>query len=274
MNSILVPVDFSPVSINAVHYATNMALAMEADLVLLNTYSLPLTFTEVPVTSISIDELASISEKRLGELKNSIEHLTSGKLKVFIESRLGDLTEQVRMTSEKLLPKAVVMGTLGHGPVHDFFLGGNTVSALRSVDTPVVVIPMGVVFKKPGKVGLACDLNEVVETIPSKRISEILSWFGSSLVVLNVHSGSSPLGDFQHSESLLLDTLLADLKPVYSFLEGEDVCESIRGFAETNEIDWIVVVPKSHRKLSELLHKSVSRELAYTAHIPLVAVHD
>lgn len=274
MNSILVPVDFSPVSINAVHYATNMALAMESDLVLLNTYSLPMTFTEVPIATISIDELALISERRLGELKNSIEHLTSRKLKVFTECRLGDLTEQVEITCEKLHPKAVVMGTLGHGLVHDFFLGGNTVNAMRNVNTPVIVVPTGKVFKIPKKVGLACDLNDVVETIPSRRIGEVLSWFDSSLVVMNVHSGDSPLGDIQHSESLMLDTLLAHLKPSYSFLEGKDVTEHIRSFAESNDIEWIIVVPKIHSKLSEILHKSMSRELAYTTHIPLVGVHD
>lgn len=273
MKSIIVPVDFSPVSLNAVHYATNMAVALKADIVLLNTYEIPLTFSEVPVAAVSVEELASISEKRLGDLKSSLEHITSNGLKIYRESKLGSLIDELEALCVKLKPMAVVMGTLGHGQVHDLFLGANTVTAMHRISIPIIVVPAGALFRVPEKILLACDLGEVVDTLPSKHIRDLMRWFDSRLYVLNIRREGSILRDAEHSETLMLDTILTDLGPEYHFLQGEDVPESVGEFAENNGMDWIVVVPKKHNKLAEILHRSVSREIAYRSHIPLVSIH-
>ena len=62
MKLIIAPTDFSAISDNAIKYATDMAVAMGTNLMLVNVYQLPISFSEVPLVTISLDEIRKISE--------------------------------------------------------------------------------------------------------------------------------------------------------------------------------------------------------------------
>ena len=89
MKLLIVPTDFSPVADNALKYAMDMALAMNTNIMLVNVYQLPISYSEVPLVTISLDELRKISENKLAELKENILKITNHKIKVYTESRLG-----------------------------------------------------------------------------------------------------------------------------------------------------------------------------------------
>ena len=89
MKLIIVPTDFSPLADNALKYAMDLASAMDGSIMLLNVYQLPISFSEVPMVTISVDELKKISEEKLDEHKKQIERITGGKLKVYTESKIG-----------------------------------------------------------------------------------------------------------------------------------------------------------------------------------------
>ena len=69
MKLLIVPTDFSPVADNALKYAMDMALAMNTNIMLVNVYQLPISYSEVPLVTISLDELRKISENKLAELR-------------------------------------------------------------------------------------------------------------------------------------------------------------------------------------------------------------
>ena len=52
MKLIIAPTDFSAISDNAIKYATDMAAAMGANLMLVNVYQIPISFSEVPLVTI------------------------------------------------------------------------------------------------------------------------------------------------------------------------------------------------------------------------------
>jgi hypothetical protein len=186
---------------------------------------------------------------------------------------LGELVPELEDLCDKVQPAAVVMGTTGHGQMHEIFVGGNTSAAMRKIGFPLIVVPPGAIFKKPKNMGLACDMEEVVKTMPSEKIHEIVRWFDSKLSVLNVKHVAGYLEADLNTESLMADTFLDDLKPSYEFLIDDDVREGIQAFAETHNLDWLIVIPKKHRDFSSILKRSISRQLAYQSHIPIVCLH-
>ena len=274
MKTLIVPTDFSPVSINAMNYAADMALSIDASLLLLNVYQIPVTFTEVPVVNISLEEIKKISEEKVAELKKGLEHITSGKLKIYAESRLGEVTDEIEEVCKKINPFAVVMGTKGAGGLERLFLGSNTLTAIRHLTYPVIVVPPGAVFNGIKKIGFACDLNEVVETSPSDKIHEVCAMFNATLHVLNVDFKNKHFLPETPEESLLLHTLLEDLDPVYQYIEHQDVVEGINEFAEKQAIDLVITIPKKHKLLSGLFQKSHTRELVFESHIPIMCIHE
>ena len=274
MKSIIVPTDFSPVSINAVNYAVDMAKAIQASVILLHVYQVPVTFTDVPVVNISVEELAKGSMEKLHKLKSDIEHITSGSVKVYAESQLGEVVDQIEALCDRIDPFAVVMGTKGASPLERLFLGSNTLTAIRHLAYPLIVVPPGAVFSAVKKIGFACDFNEVVETTPASKILSVCNTFGARLHVLNVDYHSRNFRPDTPEQSLLLHTLLESAHPVYDYIEDPDVVEGIHRYAETRGFDMIITIPRKHRLLAGLFQKTHTRDMVFHAHIPIMCIHE
>jgi len=131
MKKIIVPTDFSPAALNAVNYAADLALAIHAEIHLLHIYQIPISVTETPLVFISVEELRDNAEKKLAKLKKDLEHITSGKLEIQTESRLGDLTDELENYCNTVQPFVVVMGTRGHSAVEKALFGSNALSVIR-----------------------------------------------------------------------------------------------------------------------------------------------
>lgn len=273
MKLLLVPTDFSPLADNAMKFAMDMAKAMDAKIMLVNMYQIPISFSEVPLVTISLDQLRKVSEDKLSELKHNIETITDGKVHVYTESRLGEVSDEIDKLCDTLHPYAIIMGTRGVSGIGRFFLGSNSLSVIGKVETPVFVIPPGATFKPFKKIGLATDMHEVVENTPVEPIKELVHFFGSELHVLNVDYERKHFTSYTPEESLNLDTMLSGLNPVYDFIENKDIEEGLSEFAEKNNIDLLITLPKKHQILEKILEKSHTRELIYHTNVPLMCVH-
>ena len=69
MKKIIVPTDFSPAALNAVNYAADMALAINARVHLLHIYQIPISVSETPLVFVSVEELKDNAEKKLAQMK-------------------------------------------------------------------------------------------------------------------------------------------------------------------------------------------------------------
>lgn len=274
MKTIIVPTDFSPVAINAMHYAANMASSIGASIILFHAYQVPVAFSEVPVVTISMEEMKKISDEKLAEMKHGLEHLTSGKVKVYAENRLGETVDELETLCKSINPFAIVMGTRGASAVERLFLGSNTLSAIKHLACPVIIVPPGATFRPIRKIGFACDFRQVVETTPVHFIHELCNIFNAELLVLNVDFKNRNFKTDVPEQSLLLHNMLEKLTPSYHFIENPNIEEGIHAFAETHAIDLIITIPKKHKLLDGIFQKSHTRELAFHAHVPIAAIHE
>jgi nucleotide-binding universal stress UspA family protein len=274
MKTIIVPTDFSVMANNAMRFATDMAQHINASLLLLHIYQVPVAIGEVPMPLVNVDELQKSSEEKLKTLKEEIEKLTAFKVKVYIEARLGEVVDELQNVCATVQPFAVIIGTKGSGALERMLFGSVTLSAMKHLDVPVMVIPPGVRYKPVHKIGLACDFKNVVAATPEKEIKSIVKEFNAELHVLNVDYHNQHFEGNTPEESFLLHNMLAEIKPEYHFIEKENVEEGINEFAETNNIDFVIVIPKKHQFLEGLFHKSHSKELAFHSHVPVMAIHE
>ena len=275
MKTIIVPTDFSPVATNAMNFAADMAIQIKASLMLLHIYQVPVSMTDVPVVLVSNDELRKDSESKLKELKESLAHITSGKIKIYTEARMGDTVDELEDVAKLIEPFAVIMGTKGTSGVERMLFGSTTLTAIRHLKWPVIVVPPG---KEYGtgikKIGFACDFNKVIENTPVQFIRNMVKEFGAELHVLNVDYEQRHFKPDTPEESLMLHTLLEELDPKYHFINHKDVEEGIHEFAETNNIDLLITIPKKHGLLDNLFKHSSTKELVTHSHVPVMCVHE
>jgi nucleotide-binding universal stress UspA family protein len=275
MKTIIVPTDFSPAATNAMNYAADMALQINASLLLLHVYQVPVAVTDTPLLFVSVDELKESAEKRLEQLKTGLEHVTSGKLKIYTEAKLGDVTDELEELCKKIQPFAVVMGSTGHSAIERTIFGSTTLTTIKHLTWPVICIPVGKEYGQGiKKVGLACDFREVVESTPVSPIKHFIKEFNAELHILNVDYDNRQFTPDTPEQSVLLHTVLQDVKPKYHFIEHRDIEDGINEFAEKNNLDLIIAIPKKHKLLEGLFKKSSTRQLVFESHVPVMCVHE
>lgn len=275
MKTIIIPTDFSINASNAVNYAVDMAKDTGASILLLHVYQIPVSVTEVPVVMIPESEMKKAAEAGLKDLKTGIEHITSGAVKVYTESRLGDTIDELEDLCNHIKPFSVVMGTKGLSSIEQTLFGSTTLKAIRHISWPVIAVPPGKEYGKGiKKIGFACDFKEVVKTTPVSFIKDMVKQFNAELHVLNVDYHNKHFKPETPEESLLLHTMLEELNPVYDFIEHEDIEDGINDFAEKNNLDLIITIPKKHKLLDSLFRKSSTRQLIFESHVPVMCVHE
>jgi nucleotide-binding universal stress UspA family protein len=175
----------------------------------------------------------------------------------------------------KICPFAVVMGTKGTSGIEKVLFGSNTLTAIRHLTWPVICVPPGKTFGTGiKKIGFACDFRDVVKATPAQSIKEFAKEFNAELHVLNVDYHNHHFKPEAREESLLLHTMLEDAHPQYHFIEHKDIEDGINEFAEKNNLDLVISIPKKHKLLEGLFKASSTKQLVFHSHIPVMCVHE
>jgi nucleotide-binding universal stress UspA family protein len=276
MKTIVATTDFSPMSLTAVDYAADMACSINANLSLLHVCLLPMTYSEVPYPAENITSLMDGAEERMLQLKNDLIKRTAGKIKILTEVRTAaTVVAEIEDYCETQKPYAVVMGTQGSTAFERVFLGSNTIGAMKHLSWPLIIVPPEAKYISIKKIGLACDLKKVDDSIPFKEIRSLTKEFNAELHVLHISTENGKAYTVETMvESRSLQNMLDDLHPVYHFINDKDIEVGLIKFAEDNQLDLLIVVPKKHNIIDQLFHKSRSKKLVLHAHVPVMAVHE
>jgi len=275
MKTIIIPTDFSPGASNAMHYGIQMAQAINASVLLFHAYQVPVSIADTPIVLVSLEDLEKNAEEQMSVLRKEVAHICSDKTKIYSETKLGDITDELEELCNKTQPFAVVMGTKGSSAAERVFFGSNTLTAIRHLVWPVICVPPGKQFGNGiKKIGFACDFRHVVETTPTHFIKEIIREFNAELHVLNVDHNNKHFKPETPEESLLLHTLFEDVKPSYHFIEHKEIEDGINDFTQKNNIDLLIAIPKKHKLLESLFKPSATKQLVIHSHIPVMCIHE
>ncbi len=272
MKTIILATDFSSIALNAANYAADMAVAVNADLLLLNIQKVPVYYNDItPVTTP--EDIIRNAEDILNELKRQLDRKTGNKIEITAEVEMGLFFTELRAVCDRVHPFALVMGNQGVTNAERIFFGSHTVIAMKQLRWPILAIPRGVKFANIKKIGLACDFEKVVDKTPLNEIEELVKFFNASLYVIN--TGSTEVHDHEMIfQSGLLQVMLGDLHPQYHFINNTDIDEGLMDFCEKNNIDLLMVTHKRHSLLDKMIKKSHTKQLILHSHIPVMALHE
>ena len=274
MKTIIVPTDFSAISNNAIDYAIDLAKATGSSILLFHAYQVPVSMTDVPIVLLSVEDLQKSNESKMDDVKKSVQERTGNSIKIYAETKLGDTVDELEEVCNKVKPFAVVMGTKGATGMERVLFGSTTLTTIRHLNWPVIVVPPGKKYSTIKKIGFACDFREVVHTTPTHFIKDFVKEFNAELHVLNVDYKNSHFKPNTPQESVLLHTLLEDLNPHYDFIEDVNIEVGIEKFAEKNNLDLVITIPKKHKLLEGLFRKSHTKDLIFHSHLPIMCVHE
>jgi nucleotide-binding universal stress UspA family protein len=270
MKTIIAPVDFSEASLNAAKYAADLALATESKLLLVNVFQIPISVTEIAIPDSVFNEMLDVSRDDLDQLASTLKERTKGKIPIITEVATGTIEGQIEALTLEENPFALVMGIQASSAMERFFLGSNTVHAIRHIFCPILVVPEHAIFKNIRKIGLACDLD-ITTDIPFDKVLGWLHAFDASIDIIHLNR-SEKATSTEVSESLSIHNVLNKFRPNFHFLKGKDLSTELREFSFVHELDLLIIFPKLHG-VDQIFEEKHSRKIVLHQQIPVLSIH-
>lgn len=271
MKKIIVATDFSDSGNNACSYAAEMAVKIRADLILLHVIQLPALAGDLPVT-FDVEYEKKDALQTLGLLRQKLCGKALDKITISTSVYVGTFFYELTKLCEKVTPFLVILGSQGTTASENAFLGQHAVYTLKHLPWPVLAVPESARFAEIKSVGLACDMQNVTKTIPAEQIQELIRTLGARLHIINV----SPTSSFSQEtvvQAEILRKLFEEFNPSYDLLTGKNDDEIIIEFSEKNNIDLLILLPKRHGLIDQLLHHSHTRRLVLYSGVPVLTLH-
>ncbi len=270
--TILVPMDFSDCSKNALDHALKIAKKMNAKLLLLHAYQMH-TFHDGVLSPSSIERLEESKYKQTYEqfdqLKEGFPELGQVSHQFIIECAFTVDAIAAQLNNRKI--DLVIMGTKGAKGLKAMTISSNTYVALQSMTCPILVIPENADFIYPKNIALAADYKKIQQLSTLNPLLEIARFFGSKIHVLHF-SKASHITQREAEEAKKLGQYLRGILHRYYFSFGDETADDISEYMEKHEIQLLAIVPREHGFFEQFYRKSWTRMMAYQSDIPFVAL--
>jgi len=273
MKKIIVPTDFSAAADNAARYAVEIAAHLGAGVTLMHALPLPVPVSEIPVPMESYGRVKAEADELLLQLKNRLEKEPHRAVPIDCYATNNSFFDETKRLNEQEDVYAVVMGTTGANATAAFFLGSYSLTALKNLTIPLIVVPPAYKYNPIQKVALACDMEDVAATIPLKSIQELLKHYEVSVDIIYVSDHGEGISSEAIRESAFVKMYLADFKPSVQMLAGFDIQMELENYVAKNNIDLLLLLPKERGFAGRIFHKSLSKKMVMHPAVPMMMLH-
>ncbi len=267
MKKILLPTDFSESARKACEYAINLFGDEPVKFVLINSYIIPASTSEMLISisdvlrQNSIENLLTERNFLASQYPEKSKHLEYVSSNGYLDTCLNDLVRQ----KDVLL---IVMGTTGASGLKKFFMGSNAAKVLRNVKCPIITVPHNTQIKTPENISLAVDETFTPSAEVLEPLAEVVRISNANL--MPVHIDVSESATASDSSGINDEVLGQEVKNVQS----ETLLEGLQTFNSDNKIDLLTMVHHKRSFLRGLFDGGNSSEMAMLSAIPLLVLHD
>ena len=259
--NIIVPVDFTPISLNAAYFASRM-LAGQYDITLILYH----VYEDAKSEGIVKQELRDLKERLMDEKVVKIECMAENSSD-FIES----LERKIRHFDADLL----VMAISEKSRLEQVINGSNSLRMIERNLCPVLVIPQDAKYQEIKNVALASDFKDVENSIPIVPVKKILNIFRPNLHIVNINSEIyvSLNSEYLEQRRIILE-MFREFRPEFYFITTFDFHETLRQFISDKSIDLVLTFPRKHSFINNLIKGNNTKKLVYESSIPVLAAHE
>jgi nucleotide-binding universal stress UspA family protein len=259
MKNILIPFDFSEVSMNALKYAIQFAGKDQ---------TLKLHLLYVSGTAMEKEVEEKIQQKFRTLILQYKGHVMP---EILFTLKTGELINTIEGIREKQGIDLVIMGTKGAET------GENRVSQtskfVLDADLPVLVIPPNYVFQL-NKILLALGEDEMHDKATLNVLLDVSRNWNAEVHVLTVSKNKENLG-YSEADERNENTLQYYLENFYShhsFSENEDIVQGIDDYIKKNNIDMLAIMPNTHLTASKPSKGKLTQVLTLKSNIPVLVL--
>lgn len=276
MKNILVPVDFSDCSDQALDQAIFMAKTIGAKLHIYHVGDLHPNWA-----ALSETDRAAYREnlEKTGRIEAGLEKRRSLAEAAGVEVQAGfthgHVIEQIVDYTRRFDMDLVVIGTHGMSGYRDWIIGSNAQKILRQVDCPVLLIK-----KKPGnprfgRLAFVSDFQQAHRQAFAQAL-DVAEWFQAEIWLINMDEP----GYFHDPAMLLLESMRAFQEEALSRglacqirrLTSGSLEDGLRQAIAEHGIDLVVLPTKGRSPLARLFLSSMAEAVANNLDVPVMTI--
>ncbi len=279
MKTILIPTDLSLNASNALTYAIELFRNSEVKFHILHV-SHPII--EMPGSSIEYVEPTIFqdikTEKKLvkKQLENVLKDLNINKDDIHfeIENEIGFASDVIISKATELNCDLIIMGTQGATGLSQFFIGSVTANVIRKSTVSVIAIPENFKFEKLQKIVFATDYEGISNKKILQPLFELARKFDAKVLMFHAIEAKEPIAAYiEELQVWKAEKNFHQVRHTNSIATCENIPDGILEFAGENEANLIAIIPHTYGFFENLLHNSVSKQIAFESKTPILALH-
>ena len=269
MKSIIVPVDFSEQSKQALKVGAKIALKTNAELLVMHMLELaPAIMTESGyIPEVQMVHLMKVTEKRFNDFLSE-PYLNDVKVIPIIKHY--KVFSEIEEVGKKHKAGLIVMGSHGTDGLQEIFIGSNTERVVRSSEIPVLVVKGEVDNFKVERFVFACDFkDENIEAV--QKAVEFAQLFGAELKLFYVNTpGDNFLSTKDAYQRISMFLNNAKLGMEVDIFNDYSVEKGVLNYAENGAADLIGIPTHGRQGLSHFFMGSIGEDVANHSKIPVI----
>jgi nucleotide-binding universal stress UspA family protein len=279
MKKILVPIDFSECSINALNYGVELAKITDAEIMICHALSVPIpgimdTLHGIQKKYAEEEKKANVTLEKISQEISSQKHNSGGKIKCDFSVIQGGAVEVISDVAAQFKPDYIVIGTVGNKGWENV-LGSTTLNSIRTINMPIIAVPLNAKFVNFKNVLISIDSpNHHINSI--RQVRDLAKIFNSRVVVSHVTS----FGEHQRFISEKFNQIkdechkqgIRDID--FQTLLSTEGTDAIIDFVEKNNFQLIVLLKEKHSFFDGMFHKSFIKRLVMDCKKPLLVLND
>jgi nucleotide-binding universal stress UspA family protein len=273
IKNILVPTDFSATAHNAFEYAKMLGEIFDAQITVVHVqpYLLPASEIAIPIYGGDMETRVKETMSEFIADKSDSDVMVQTRLttKILKGETLSHLVQLSRSKKYDL----IVMGMTGLQDFVDKIIGTTSLDVSNQSACPVLLVPRDTKWQRVDRLLFAADRS----TATAKTVRSCLDWAESLTAKLFfVHVDEDPKGDYKLSETIW-EELFHRSDPSVAFemktINSSDTVGELTKYADKKAIDWFIFVSKHRNFWQNIIHRSISQNVAMTTTKPVLVMH-
>lgn len=264
---ILVGIDYSKSSENALNYAVMLARKGNAGILLFHMYETPVVHTYSGAYFISYNEMQGYNQARLERYKDDFIRKHHGiqmeALATYKSFKIG-VTDLIK--SRKV--HYVVLGLESKSKLSKFIFGTTGMEVAGKINCPVIIVPEKYKNHQLKRAVLALDNRKSIESKVMEKVSDFNKKFGIQKEIIHVKT---------EDEFLFVPDKKAEKfskKWKVKVVEAKSFEEGMMHYIKENKTDLISIISHSHSVMYNLFSESNTKMIAFKSRIPVMSIHD
>jgi nucleotide-binding universal stress UspA family protein len=288
---LVIPIDFSPASLNACYYSMELALKFRARVKLLHAYPSPAgnqaLFNEIDLPPIipvsSMNEVRENAEKKMTLFLKKVRSIPNAEkfsaIPVTTQVIEGLPDEIILYTIQSEKAGLIVMG-ISCKEIRTFDPLGKTASHIVKKSTiPVLIIPEDMKYKGFEKLKNVLYTTAFDES-DFKAIVKLISMIRQfDMNIFCLHIDNEDKGQDQW-DKIKMEGLREYVSKVYGktnveceLMFSNDMINALDRFITLKKIDLISITTRKRTIISRLINQDITKKIIYQTRIPLLVFH-